>query len=80
MTNLIFRLFLAILLVASTPMNAAASSAAHTKYSALSKKYDKMPSGKIIAAAQKLAEAEDTDKAIVLYTLVGNRFREDLPE
>ncbi len=80
MTNLIFRLCFAILLVASTPMNAAASSAAHTKYSALAKKYDKMPSEKIMAAAQKLANAEDTDKAIVLYTLVGNRFNDDLPE
>lgn len=61
-------------------MSANASSAAITKYSAFAKQHDKMPSEKIMAAAAKLENAGNEDKAIVLYTLVCNRFNKDLPE
>lgn len=80
MKNLLLRVLSVIIIAVSAPMSANASSAAITKYSAFAKQHDKMPSEKIMAAAAKLENAGNEDKAIVLYTLVCNRFNKDLPE
>ena len=80
MKNLLLRVLSVIIIAASAPMSASASSAAITKYSAFARQHDKMPSEKIMTAAARLENASDEDKAIVLYTLVCNRFNKDLPE
>lgn len=80
MKNLLLRVLSVIIIAVSAPMSANASSAAITKYSAFARQHDKMPSEKIMTAAAKLENAGDEDKAIVLYTLVCNRFNKDLPE
>lgn len=80
MKNLLLRVLSVIIIAASAPMSASASSAAITKYSAFARQHDKMPSEKIMTAAARLENAGDEDKAIVLYTLVCNRFNKDLPE
>lgn len=80
MKNLLLRVLSVIIIAMSAPMSANASSAAITKYSAFARQHDKMPSEKIMTAAAKLENAGDEDKAIVLYTLVCNRFNKDLPE
>lgn len=68
MVNFILRFFMAMLLFASTCTEAV--SASYTQYSALAQKYDKMSSEQIMAAAEKHEEAEDNERAIVLYTIV----------
>lgn len=78
MVNFILRLFMAMLLFASTCTEAV--SASYTQYSALAQKYDKMSSEQIMAAAEKHEEAEDNERAIVLYTIVTNRFSNNLSE
>lgn len=80
MKNLLLRVLSIIIIAVSAPMSANASSAAITKYSAFARQHDKMPSEKIMTAAARLENAGDEDKAIVLYTLVCNRFNKDLPE
>lgn len=80
MKNLLLRVLSIIIIAVSAPMSANASSAAITKYSAFTRQHDKMPSEKIMTAAARLENAGDEDKAIVLYTLVCNRFNKDLPE
>ena len=80
MKNLLLRVLSVIIIAMSAPMSANASSAAITKYSAFARQHDKMPSEKIMTAAARLENAGDEDKAIVLYTLVCNRFNKDLPE
>lgn len=69
-------LFLTVLV--SVGARAAADS--HTPYTAEVKRYDKQPSEKVMEAAKKLADAGDSQKAIILYTLVCRRFRADMPE
>lgn len=69
-------LFLAV--IVSVGARAAADS--HNPYTAEAKRYDKQPSEKVMEAAKKLADAGDSQKAIILYTLVCRRFRADMPE
>lgn len=69
-------LFLALFI--ATRMTASADS--HNPYTTQAKIFDKKPSAKVVEAAKKLADEGDTQKAIVLYTLVCNRFKSDLPE
>lgn len=78
MVNFILRLFMAMLLFASTCTEAV--SASYTQYSALAQKYDKLSSDQIMAAAEKHEEAEDNERAIVLYTIVTKRFSNNLSE
>lgn len=77
MVNFILRLFMAMLLFAFTSDAIAAS---YTQYSALARKYDRMSIKDVMTAAEKLSDDKDNDKAIVLYTLVGNRFDSNLSE
>lgn len=61
-------LFLAV--IVSVGARAAADS--HNPYTAEAKRYDKQPSEKVMEAAKKLADAGDSQKAIILYTLVSD--------
>lgn len=69
-------LFLAVIV----SVGARAAAGSHNPYTAETKRYDKQPSEKVMEAAKKLADAGDSQKAIILYTLVCRRFRADMPE
>lgn len=57
-----------------------ASSASHSQYFILAQQYDKMMSKEVMDVAESFEKKGDKEKAIVLYTLIGNRFTDTMPE
>lgn len=80
MKRYILRILCIVVVFLSATFGAMASSASRTQFSALAEKYDKLSSKKVMEAAARLADNGEKEKAIVLYTLVGNRFSESLTE
>ena len=76
----IIRIFLFLVFFASTTMVTMASSASHSQYFILAQKYDKMMSKEVMDVAASFEKKGDKEKAIVLYTLIGNRFTDTMPE
>lgn len=69
-----------MLLVAPDCISTTAYAATNTKYSALAKQYDRLPSDKIMKMASSFADKGDAERAIVLYTLMCNRFSDSMTE
>ena len=74
------RIVFIVLCLMLVPMAACASESADTKYSGLVSKVEHLSSTRIIAFADRLAAKGRGEEAMVLYTLVCNRFAESLPE
>lgn len=80
MRHFIIRIFLFLVFFAFTTMVTKASSASYSQYFILAQQYDKMMSKEVMDVAASFEKKGDKEKAIVLYTLIGNRFTDTMPE
>lgn len=80
MTGILLRTLLTmLLLVAPVCSVTSVYAATSTQYTALAQKYYHVPSDKIMKTASSFADKCNEDSAIVLYTIVANRFSDKLP-